>query len=162
MAEFLGLCQCAGGGFGGGPGQLAHLAPTYAAVAALAELGGPGALGAVDRAAAARFLAARCVPPARGGGFSLCEGARPRSGLRVCGELLAMRGCMIKGSGLADALKIHYLLPDTCILQAFATATAEQATDLSQLASVSLQHAASSCESLWEIEQQQPQRDVVR
>ena len=74
VAEFLGLCQCAGGGFGGGPGQLAHLAPTYAAVAALAELGGAPALGVVDRAATARFLAARCVPPERGGGFSLCEG----------------------------------------------------------------------------------------
>jgi hypothetical protein len=37
--EFLfALCRCQDpeGGFGGGPGQLAHLAPTYAAVNALA------------------------------------------------------------------------------------------------------------------------------
>ncbi|KAK9822480.1 hypothetical protein WJX81_000264, partial [Elliptochloris bilobata] len=74
VAQFLGLCQCPGGGFGGGPGQLAHLAPTYAAVAALAELGGAAALGIVDRAATARFLTTRCVPPEHGGGFSLCEG----------------------------------------------------------------------------------------
>ncbi len=79
VAEFLGLCQCAGGGFGGGPGQLAHLAPTYAAVAALAELGGPAALGVVDRPAIARFLTDRCVPPELGGGFSLCEGGPPRA-----------------------------------------------------------------------------------
>ncbi len=78
VAEFLGLCQCAGGGFGGGPGQLAHLAPTYAAVMALAELGGGAALSVVDRPAAARFLAQRAVPPRCGGGFTLCEGARPR------------------------------------------------------------------------------------
>lgn len=32
------------GGFGGGPFQLAHLAPTYAAVAALVTLGGEDAL----------------------------------------------------------------------------------------------------------------------
>ncbi len=32
------------GGFGGGPYQLAHLAPTYAAVAALVTLGGQDAL----------------------------------------------------------------------------------------------------------------------
>lgn len=32
------------GGFGGGPYQLAHLAPTYAAVAALVTLGGEDAL----------------------------------------------------------------------------------------------------------------------
>ena len=32
------------GGFGGGPYQLAHLAPTYAAVSALVTLGGPDAL----------------------------------------------------------------------------------------------------------------------
>jgi len=77
VAEFLRLCQCAGGGFGGGPGQLAHLAPTYAAVMALAELGGGAALRVVDRPAAARFLAQRAVPPRCGGGFTLCEGARP-------------------------------------------------------------------------------------
>ena len=29
------------GGFGGGPGQMAHLAPTYASVSALCYLGGP-------------------------------------------------------------------------------------------------------------------------
>lgn len=31
-------CQCPEGGFGGGPGQAAHLASTYAAVNALCSL----------------------------------------------------------------------------------------------------------------------------
>lgn len=36
--HLLSLCQSAGGGFGGGPGQLPHLAPSYAACATLCEL----------------------------------------------------------------------------------------------------------------------------
>ena len=36
--DFLAACQHSDGGFGGAPGQLAHLAPTYAALAALATL----------------------------------------------------------------------------------------------------------------------------
>lgn len=39
------------GGFGGGPGQLAHLAPTYAAVNALAIVGTEEAYGIIDRLA---------------------------------------------------------------------------------------------------------------
>ncbi|ESO83518.1 hypothetical protein LOTGIDRAFT_222587 [Lottia gigantea] len=38
IAKFLGKCQCSTGGFAGGPGQVAHLAPTYAAVNALCIL----------------------------------------------------------------------------------------------------------------------------
>ena len=36
--RLLMLCQSASGGFGGGPGQLPHLAPTYAACAALCQM----------------------------------------------------------------------------------------------------------------------------
>jgi protein farnesyltransferase subunit beta len=36
--RLLALCQSASGGFGGGPGQLPHLAPSYAACAALCEM----------------------------------------------------------------------------------------------------------------------------
>ncbi|KAL3875010.1 hypothetical protein ACJMK2_037952, partial [Sinanodonta woodiana] len=39
ISQFLANCQCPDGGFGGGPGQVAHLAPTYAAVNALCILG---------------------------------------------------------------------------------------------------------------------------
>jgi len=39
ICEFLELCQSETGGFGGGPGQLAHLATSYAAMNAIAILG---------------------------------------------------------------------------------------------------------------------------
>ena len=44
------------GGFGGGAGQMAHLAPTYAVILALAMVGGEEALGVVDRRAMWRWL----------------------------------------------------------------------------------------------------------
>lgn len=44
------------GGFGGGAGQMAHLAPTYAVILALAMVGGEEALGLVDRRALWRWL----------------------------------------------------------------------------------------------------------
>lgn len=37
IVDFLKCCQNADGGFGGGPGQLSHLATTYAGVMALGE-----------------------------------------------------------------------------------------------------------------------------
>lgn len=49
VTAFLSSCQHPQGGYGGGPGQLAHLAPTYAAVSALLTLGGQEALGSIDR-----------------------------------------------------------------------------------------------------------------
>jgi protein farnesyltransferase subunit beta len=39
------------GGFGGGPGQITHCAPNYAAVLTLCTIGTPAALGIIDRAA---------------------------------------------------------------------------------------------------------------
>ncbi|KAK2467595.1 hypothetical protein APHAL10511_000450 [Amanita phalloides] len=42
-------CQHHDGGFGGGPGQSAHLLPTYAAVCTLAIVGGPGPNGGWDQ-----------------------------------------------------------------------------------------------------------------
>lgn len=42
VVETLMACQSEEGGFGGGPGQLPHLAPTYAAVCALAYAGEEG------------------------------------------------------------------------------------------------------------------------
>jgi protein farnesyltransferase subunit beta len=54
VAGFLGRCQHPAGGFGGGPGQLAHLAPTFAAVNALVTLAHPDALALIDRSARLR------------------------------------------------------------------------------------------------------------
>lgn len=49
VVDFLSRCRCPLGGFGGGPGQLAHLAPTYAAVNALVIVGNEKAYNAIDR-----------------------------------------------------------------------------------------------------------------
>jgi len=56
VASFLAHCQDPTGGFGGGPGQLPHLAPTYAAVAALVIAGREEAYKVVDRRAMYQFL----------------------------------------------------------------------------------------------------------
>ena len=74
ITTFLAQCQDPEGGFGGGPMQLPHLAPTYAAVACLVSLGGESALSVVDKKATLRFLQQRAVAPAHGGGFTVCEG----------------------------------------------------------------------------------------
>lgn len=49
MCQFLARCQSPTGGFGGGPGQHAHLAPTYAAVNALCILGTQEAYNVINR-----------------------------------------------------------------------------------------------------------------
>lgn len=59
------------GGFGGGPGQLSHLAATYAAVLALATAGGPSALDVIDRRAMWHWLGAL---KRADGGFSMAAG----------------------------------------------------------------------------------------
>ena len=51
LTDFLRRCQAPSGGFGGGPGQLPHLAPSFAAVSALMILGGEYAYSAIDRCA---------------------------------------------------------------------------------------------------------------
>lgn len=74
IIDFLAQCQDPNGGFGGGPLQLPHLAPTYAAVATLVTLGGSSALNVIDKAATFRFLLSSAIPPEDGGGFAVCEG----------------------------------------------------------------------------------------
>ena len=56
VAGFLRRCQDPSGGFAGGPGQLPHLAPTYAAVSALCILGTPEAYDVIDRPKLLSFL----------------------------------------------------------------------------------------------------------
>ncbi|GAA5901755.1 hypothetical protein JCM8208_003577 [Rhodotorula glutinis] len=55
VVQTLGRCQNPDGGFGGGPGQLSHLAPSYAAVCALAYAGDEG-WNSIDRQGMYRFL----------------------------------------------------------------------------------------------------------
>jgi len=49
IITFLSKCQNPNGGFGGGPGQVPHLAPTYAAINALIILGGKEAFDVINR-----------------------------------------------------------------------------------------------------------------
>ena len=49
-------CAHPSGGYGGGPGQLPHLAPTFAACSALVTLGTPEALASIDRRGVYAFL----------------------------------------------------------------------------------------------------------
>ena len=74
VIDFLATCQDPAGGFAGGPLQLAHLAPTYAAVASLVTLGGQAALSVTNRDTTYSFLQQRAVSPDDGGGFTVCEG----------------------------------------------------------------------------------------
>ncbi|XP_048830448.1 protein farnesyltransferase subunit beta [Brienomyrus brachyistius] len=56
VCQFLARCQCPTGGFAGGPGQQAHLAPTYAAVNALCIIGTEEAYSVIDRQKLLDFL----------------------------------------------------------------------------------------------------------
>lgn len=56
VCQFLARCQSPMGGFAGGPGQHAHLAPTYAAVNALCILGTEEAYSVINRETLYDFL----------------------------------------------------------------------------------------------------------
>ena len=56
IVGFLERCQDPSGGFAGGPGQVAHLAPTYAAVNALCILGTKQALECINRPAMVEWM----------------------------------------------------------------------------------------------------------
>ncbi|XP_017102764.2 protein farnesyltransferase subunit beta [Drosophila bipectinata] len=56
VVQFLTKCRAPTGGFGGGPGQYAHLAPTYAAVNSLCIIGTEEAYRAIDRPTLVQFL----------------------------------------------------------------------------------------------------------
>jgi protein farnesyltransferase subunit beta len=70
VVDFLKRCQAPTGGFGGGPGQLPHMAPTYAAVNALVIIGTEEAYSAIDRPGLHAFLLARKRPD---GSFTMHE-----------------------------------------------------------------------------------------
>ena len=73
IAAFLLASQHSAGGMGGSPGQIPHLATTYAAVAA-AVTAGEEALAVIDRQAVYGFLESSCIDKAAGGGFEVCQG----------------------------------------------------------------------------------------
>ncbi|XP_015879174.1 protein farnesyltransferase subunit beta [Ziziphus jujuba] len=66
--DFLSRCQDSSGGYGGGPGQLPHLATTYAAVNSLVTLGSHKALSSINRDNLYAFLLRMKQPS---GGFRM-------------------------------------------------------------------------------------------
>lgn len=66
IVDFLRRCLNPDGGFGGGPGQISHLAPTYAAVLSLLVLSTDEALDLIDREGLYRFYSS-LKDPASGG-----------------------------------------------------------------------------------------------
>lgn len=59
VTSTMNSCQNSGGGFGGGPYQISHCAPTYAAVLALLILGTEEAYKTIDRPALYKWFLAR-------------------------------------------------------------------------------------------------------
>jgi protein farnesyltransferase subunit beta len=59
------------GGFGGGNGQMSHLAPTYAIILSLSMIGGTETLGLIDRKSMWKWLGALKQPD---GGFQMSVG----------------------------------------------------------------------------------------
>jgi protein farnesyltransferase subunit beta len=71
MVETARPIQNSDGGFGGGYGQMSHLAPTYAIVLSLAMVGGHEALELIDRKAMWKWLSVLKQPD---GGFQMAIG----------------------------------------------------------------------------------------
>uniref|UniRef100_A0A915LAL1 Protein farnesyltransferase subunit beta n=1 Tax=Romanomermis culicivorax TaxID=13658 RepID=A0A915LAL1_ROMCU len=71
VISYLKSCQSKSGGFGGGPDQLPHLAPTYAAVAALCILKKNEAFEIIDRENLCKFFA-KCFQS--DGSFTMHDG----------------------------------------------------------------------------------------
>ncbi|XP_071801144.1 protein farnesyltransferase subunit beta-like [Asterias amurensis] len=71
VVKFLVKCQHPEGGFGGGPLQFAHLAPTYAAVLALMTIGTQEAYDAINRSKLQSFLKRMQTPE---GAFRMHDG----------------------------------------------------------------------------------------
>ncbi|KAI3704784.1 hypothetical protein L1987_75013 [Smallanthus sonchifolius] len=69
--DFISRCQDQHGGYGGGPGQMPHLATTYAAVNSLITLGGHKSLASIDRGKIYSFLRRM---KHTSGGFSMHDG----------------------------------------------------------------------------------------
>ena len=78
--------QNATGGFGGGNGQMSHLAPTYAIVLSLAMAGGADALDVIDRKAMWKWLGALKQPD---GGFQMSAGGE--EDIRYISEMSRMQ-----------------------------------------------------------------------
>ncbi|EFN50919.1 hypothetical protein CHLNCDRAFT_28585 [Chlorella variabilis] len=105
IIAFIASCQHPEGGFGGGPYQLAHLAPTYAATVCLqlACVPPPARAAVVDRPKLLSFLLRMCVPAEQGGGMTMHEAGGE---VDVRGCYCALAACemlLLDKSAVADA-----------------------------------------------------------
>eukprot|EP00040_Diaphanoeca_grandis_P044554 m.12730 g.12730 ORF g.12730 m.12730 type:complete len:399 (-) comp9419_c0_seq1:95-1291(-) len=91
----LSRCQSPEGGFAGGPGQLAHLAPTYAAVNSLAIIGTEEAYKIIDRRKLITWLRKLREPS---GGWQMHEDGE----LDVRGAYCAASTCVLLGVPTAE------------------------------------------------------------
>ncbi|KAH9607992.1 hypothetical protein KSS87_003389 [Heliosperma pusillum] len=82
--DFLSKCQDPNGGYGGGPGQMPHLATTYAAVNSLITLGGHKALSSIHRNSLYAFLQRMKYP---NGSFRMHE--KGETDVRACYTAIA-------------------------------------------------------------------------
>ncbi|KAI5059258.1 hypothetical protein GOP47_0025577 [Adiantum capillus-veneris] len=94
VVDFLSRCEDPRGGYGGGPGQMPHLATTYAAVFSLVTIGGDHALASIKRERILDFLLQMKDPS---GGFRMHKN----------GEI-DVRGCY---TAIAVAHILDLLLP---------------------------------------------------
>ena len=101
IIHFLKECQHPSGGFGGGPGQLPHLATTYSAIAALVTLGGEDALEVIDREGLMIFLLKMCVSENFGGGMTMHEGGE----VDVRGCYCALASCFMLGMDMEPIIE---------------------------------------------------------
>jgi protein farnesyltransferase subunit beta len=113
VIRFLRSCQHPTGGFCGGPAQLPHLAPTYAAIAALVTIGTEEALEVVDRPALRHFLLRMCVPAHRAGGMTVHEGGE--IDIRAC--YLAIASAYLAGLDVQEVAKEGSVVSYICRCQ---------------------------------------------
>lgn len=89
VIEFMKECAHKDGGYGGGPGQIAHLATTFAAVNALITTSSEEALESIDRVSLVRFLHRMKQPD---GSFSVHDDGEIDSRATYC--VLSVMKCL--------------------------------------------------------------------
>ncbi|KAL5228190.1 hypothetical protein ABZP36_016455 [Zizania latifolia] len=89
IVDFLSRCQDKDGGYGGGPGQLPHLATTYAAVNTLITIGSEKALSSINRDSLYKFMLRM---KDTSGAFSMHEGGE--IDVRACYTAISVASLM--------------------------------------------------------------------
>ncbi|KAK6129321.1 hypothetical protein DH2020_036929 [Rehmannia glutinosa] len=89
VIEFLQRCQDPNGGYGGGPGQMPHLATTYAAINTLITVGGHKSLSSINREKLYDFLLRM---KDTSGGFRMHDGGEVD--VRACYTAISVAGVL--------------------------------------------------------------------